>query len=198
MSASSNFPSGSRKRPANSDLPGPPLKQRNKTQTSQALDPVGGTSNLVAWTQCACILLIVNIFQTKMFLSAHIILLTFKKTGTLRHMLATCLSSAHLSPSALSTVAREHNVVSRPQQQSALDMQAPSCAWSCLVRSADTQAAEQIDIPGVLLPPNRLMLSGERTVRSPTRKHQRETASRRIAQVVETSRTGPKCNLMNS
>ncbi|KAJ7035092.1 hypothetical protein C8F04DRAFT_1233981 [Mycena alexandri] len=164
--------SGSSKRPAAEQPSSAPLPKRRRNETNQAFNSTDAET----------------IPQYSHYLTDD------EKNATLRHMLASCLKSTSLAPSALAAVAREHNVPRRPQKQRTLmitDLHNHSCRWSCLVRSADAQAAGQLSITEiVLVPKNRSkeVLSRENNLRSPARKHQREKTSRVCALNTETER----------
>ncbi|KAJ7016799.1 hypothetical protein C8F04DRAFT_1244704 [Mycena alexandri] len=76
-----------------------------------------------------------------------------QKNLTLRYMLNHSLTNPSLvSASALVTVACEHSLKRKRRNLIIADLQAHSCAWSCLVRSSDASEAGQLCID-VDLPP---------------------------------------------
>jgi hypothetical protein len=82
---------------------------------------------------------------------------------------------------ALATVARDHGILSRKKALVVSELRLHSCTWSCLVRSADAQAAGQLSAAQVIPGPPREIPPKAKDVR----KHSREEASHRHLQVDE-------------
>ncbi|KAJ7019292.1 hypothetical protein C8F04DRAFT_1148145 [Mycena alexandri] len=151
--------------------PSPPPKRSRNAAPSPRIDPVASGRSTVS--------------QYSHYLTNE------QKNHTLRHMLQSCLSDPSLSMSALSAVAREHEIKAGIQKTLVLSALAVhSCSWSCLVRSADAQAAGQLLTDQVLIPPNRIqdLLPQGNNIRTLARKHRREKASQHITEVAETER----------